>query len=147
MSSLEKAIEIAALAHAGQKDKGGHPYILHPIRVMMSLKDHVANESLLMVAVLHDVLEDTGHYVLRDLDRAGFSVVVIEAVMAITRKKSESYMDYIQRLAKNPLAKHVKIMDLQDNMDLSRIQNPGPKDFERQEKYSVALDYLRRNNP
>lgn len=134
MSTIEKALIIAAKAHEGQTDKAGLPYILHPLRVMMTME----NETTMMAAILHDVIEDTP-YTLEDLWKEEFPVDVIDAVDALTRKEKEDYMDYVKRLTVNPIAKVIKIADLKDNMNLARIESPSPKDIERTELYRKAL--------
>ena len=135
--NLEQAISIASLAHEGQLDKGGEPYILHPLRVMMKLKDKKQR----IVAVLHDVIEDTN---VTDIDLVvkGLSLELINAVLTLTRNKSESYDDYIDRISKDEFAIEVKLADLEDNMDMSRIKNPTPKDYERVVKYGKAREKL-----
>ncbi len=140
MSTLEKAIEIAAKAHAGQIDKAGQPYILHPLRMMLSVS-RVAQ----IPAVLHDVVEDT-KVTLNDLQKAGFSEEVIEVVGLLTKtstdKSDTAYFEYLSRVAKNPIAREVKLADLRDNMDPSRIANPTEKDLKRMEKYKRAFAML-----
>ena len=130
---LEKAKEIAEKAHAGQVDKGGHPYILHPIRVM----ERCETEETKIIAILHDVMEDTD-YTLEDLRKEGFANEILEALICLTHLEREGYMEYIERVCQNPLAVRVKYADLQDNMDLSRIPNPTEKDHARLEKYKKA---------
>lgn len=134
MSTLERAIEIAAKAHTGQKDKANLPYILHPIRVMLAQKD---NDSRI-VAVLHDVVEDTD-WTIEQLSKEGFSQTILDAIVSVTRIKEESYEEFVLRAMKNPIGRSVKRADLEDNLDLSRIPNPQEKDFKRLEKYSAAL--------
>ena len=138
-ATLERAIEIAATTHAGQKDKGGAPYILHPLRVML----RVAPGAQQIVAVLHDVVEDSdGKISFDDLAREGFSQEVIDGVRAVTRIDGESYEDFISRAALNPVGKAVKLADLAENSDLSRIEAPTQKDLERVEKYRRAIKRL-----
>ena len=135
----ERAIEIASTTHAGQTDKGGAPYILHPLRVML----HVAPGAQQIVAVLHDVVEDSeGKITFDDLAREGFSQEVIDGVRAVTRIDGESYEDFIARAALNPVGKAVKLADLAENSDLSRIEAPTQKDLERVEKYRRAIKRL-----
>lgn len=134
---LEKAIEIAVKAHKGQKDKAGEVYILHPIRVMLKGKTPEAK----ICGILHDVLEDTD-VTKEELRAEGFSDEIIETLDCVSRKSSESYEEFILRICKNPLAVQVKLADLEDNMDLSRIPSPGPKDFARLEKYKKAKEVL-----
>ncbi|MDN2705201.1 GTP pyrophosphokinase [Janthinobacterium sp. SUN100] len=137
--TLERAIEIAAATHAGQTDKGGAPYILHPLRVML----RIAPGAQQIVAVLHDVVEDSdGKITFDDLAREGFSREVIDGVRAVTKIAGESYEDFIARAALNPVGKAVKLADLAENSDLSRIGAPTQKDLERVEKYRRAMGYL-----
>lgn len=137
MSTLEKAIELAARYHAGQLDKGGLPYILHPLAVMMA----VDGERAKMVAVLHDILEDTA-LTEADLHDAGFASDIVDAVLALTRQPGESRMDSARRLAVNPLAREVKLADIRHNMDVSRIAQPGAKDNERLAEYRAVEAFL-----
>lgn len=137
MSTLNRAIEIASAAHAGQLDKGGHPYIMHPIRVMLAMDDEEAR----IVAVLHDVLEDCPDFVWM-VEGAGFSRTVLRALTALTRLPGESYGDFITRVAVNPLARKVKVADMRDNMDLSRIPNPTELDRARVMKYERYVEVL-----
>lgn len=130
---LEKAAKLAEKAHQGQVDKGGQPYILHPGRVM----EQCETETEKIVALLHDVMEDTP-YTLEDLRQEGFSEEVLEALLCLTHREGEPYMAYIGRVCENPLAARVKYADLQDNMDLRRIPEPTERDFARLEKYKGA---------
>ena len=140
LGTLERAIEIAAAIHAGQTDKGGAPYILHPLRVML----RVARGAQQIVAVLHDVVEDSdGKITFDDLAREGFSREVIDGVRAVTKIDGESYEAFIARAALDPVGKAVKLADLAENSDLSRIDRPTQKDLERVEKYRRAMEYLR----
>lgn len=137
--TLERAIEIAAATHAGQTDKGGAPYILHPLRVML----RVAPGTQQIVAVLHDVVEDSdGNVTFDDLVREGFSQEVIDGVRAVTKVEGESYEAFIARAALNPVGKAVKLADLAENSDLSRIDRPSQKDLERVGKYRRAIQQL-----
>lgn len=133
---LEKALKIAYTAHKDQVDKGGNPYYLHPIYIALNMQ----TEAQKVVALLHDVVEDTG-ITLNDLWRQGFPECVIEAVDAITRK-GESYEAYIQKVKKNELARAVKIVDLKHNLDTSRLKKITEKDLRRVEKYKKALAIL-----
>jgi len=135
--NLEQAISIASLAHEGQLDKGGEPYILHPLRVMMKLKD----EKQRIVAVLHDVIEDTditSFYLLKQ----GFDYELTNHILTLTRRKDENYDEYINRISKDEFAIQIKLADLEDNMDMSRIKKPTGKDHERVEKYGKARERL-----
>jgi len=130
MSTLERAIEIAAQAHSGQRDKGGEPYILHPLRVMMRM----ATEDERIVAVLHDVVEDP-EMTLERLRSEGFSAAVVAAIEALTKLPGEDRLQAATRAARNPLARKVKLADNAENSDLGRIPDPTPKDHERLEQY------------
>ena len=133
MNYVDKAFGIARKAHEGQFDKSGKPYIEHPKRVA----EGVHGEAAKAVAYLHDVIEDTD-VELEDLRKAGIPEEVIVAVEAMTHRDGEDYFDYIERLKKNPLAREVKQADLNHNMDMSRIPDPGEADYKRLEKYKEA---------
>lgn len=137
MNMLNKAIEIAAKAHAGQVDKGGAPYILHPIRVMLNCESEAAK----VCAALHDVIEDT-NITLDDLRAEGFIDEIITILDCLTKRADESYDNFIDRVLSNETACRVKLADLADNMDLTRIQNPTTKDEERIKKYNQAADRI-----
>ena len=140
MSTLERAIEIAANGHAGQVDKAGAPYILHPLRVMLGLK---TNEERI-VAVLHDVAEDVPGWTFERLRQEGFSEEVIAALDSVTKRaeEEEDYDAFVRRAAANPIGRRVKMADLRDNCDLSRIAEPTAKDHERIAKYRRAIAWL-----
>jgi len=137
---LNKAIEIAAKAHAGQFDKGGNPYILHPLRVLLNFCE-CENEATKICAVLHDVVEDSD-ITLADLKVEGFSEEVITALDCLSRRENEKYEDFISRVLTNEMACKVKNGDLADNMDLTRIPNPTSEDVERIKRYSEASDRI-----
>jgi len=130
---LEIAISIAVVAHTAEKDLGGDFYILHPLRVMAKMKS--TDEKI--VAVLHDVIEAGNN-----LEHYGFSRTVMSALDHISRRKGESYPDYIKRAAKNYIARRVKIADLEDNMDVRRLCVLTEKDHKRLTKYQEAWAYL-----
>ena len=138
MSTLEKAIRIAAEAHAGQLDKAGKPYVLHCVRVM--IRGSTIEENI--VGVLHDVVEDTG-WSCDSLRQAGFSEVVVQAVAALTRQPEMTYEDFISQVTRNPIARQVKLFDLEDNMDLSRLESPTAEDLVRRDKYQAAYEFLK----
>lgn len=137
MATVEDAVSIAARAHRGQKDKAGAPYLLHPLRMMMRMD----TEAAMMAAVLHDVVEDT-EWTLERLREAGFSEEVLEAVDCLTHREGESYQEFVERVRTNPIARRVKVADLEDNMNVRRINQLGPKDLERMEKYHRAWRVL-----
>ncbi len=138
MSTLERAIVIAAEGHAGQLDKAGNPYVLHPLRVMLRLD---TNEERI-AGVLHDVVEDCG-WTIDDLREEGFSAAVLRAVEAVTKREGERYDHFVARAAADPIGRRVKLADLEDNSDLGRISNPTAKDHARIEKYQRAIRTIR----
>jgi len=138
MSTLERAIAIAAEAHAGQLDKAGVPYILHPIRVMLRCSGAAER----IVAVLHDVVEDT-RWTLDGLRAEGFSEEVLRALDSVTHRASESYEEFVRRAGADPVGRIVKIHDIEDNSDLSRLPQVTERDQARLEKYQRALAVLR----
>jgi len=134
---LERAIRIAVNAHAGQKDKAGAPYILHPLRVMMKM----AGDIEMIAAVLHDVIEDTA-CTLDKLRREGFPEEIITALDYLTRREAETYPDFIKRVKENALALRVKLADLEDNMNADRLPLITEKDRQRLAKYREAFACL-----
>ncbi len=138
MGTLERAIELAAKAHAGQVDKGGQPYILHPIQVML----RVTGTEARIAAVLHDIVEDAD-FTIEELRKEGFSESVLEAVAALTKQEGERRIDAASRVAGNKIARSVKLADITENMDLSRIENPSEKDYERVKDYVDVMKILR----
>jgi (p)ppGpp synthase/HD superfamily hydrolase len=135
MSTLERAIAIAAKAHAGQIDKGGSPYILHTLRVMLSLT--ALDERI--VGVLHDVCEDCPGWTLDRLRGEGFEEHIIEALKSVTKRENEDYRSFVLRASANLIGRRVKLADMRDNVDLSRISTPTEGDFQRVEKYREAI--------
>ena len=132
--------DLATSAHKNQVDKGGNSYIEHPLRVMKQMTTDVAR----IVAVLHDVIEDSD-YGFDDLIAAGFSEEIVSAIVVLTKKKEVSYKNYLRAIKTNPIAIAVKLADLQDNMDLTRLPTITEKDTERQKKYSKAVAMLKNN--
>lgn len=143
MATIDRAIMIASIAHAGQKDKADKPYILHPLRVMLTVaSDKYATDEQKIVAVLHDVIEDT--YVQeQQLRENGFSEDIINAIKSVTKIKGESRMDAAKRAKQNTIGRVVKLADLKDNMDLSRIANPTAKDLSRVAEYEEVQKFLK----
>jgi len=139
---LQQAIQLAKKYHEGQVDKAGKPYFLHPQTVASLVDDLDAK----IVAYMHDLIEDTP--VTKEfLLECGFDEYIVDAVEMLTHKdKTDDYFDYVRGVAKNPLAKKVKIADLTTNSDLSRLDNPTKTDFERAEKYKKALQILQEKN-
>ena len=137
--NLEKAIEIAQEAHKGVKDKGGHDYINNPIRVMHAM----SNDQEKIVAILHDVVEDSD-WTFDRLKEEGFEDSVIESLRCVTKySEEEDYQEFIKRAATNKIATKVKMADIEDNLDLSRLGTLTEKDLTRIEKYKKALKYLK----
>jgi (p)ppGpp synthase/HD superfamily hydrolase len=132
MATLEKAIEIAARVHAGAVDKAGEPYIFHPLRIMMRMSSMEAK----IVAVLHDVVEDSSETI-DSLRQEGFSEEILAALDGVTDRKhlGESYEDFVERASKNPISREVKIGDLEDNMNMLRLDKVEKKQMDRLEKY------------
>ena len=136
---LDRAITLAVAAHAGQTDRAGQPYILHPLRVMLA----VEHPDERIVAVLHDVVEDSA-VTLDDLAKVGFSATVIEAIDSVTKREGESYPQFVARAGQNMIGRTVKLADLRDNSDLNRIgqQNMTEADWDRHLKYTKAIEQL-----
>ncbi|HEV2147954.1 MAG TPA: HD domain-containing protein [Longimicrobiaceae bacterium] len=132
-ASLEDAIALAVEAHRGQKDRAGAPYILHPLRMMF----RVETDAEKIVAVLHDVVEDTD-WTLDDLRAEGFPEDVVTAVDHLTRREGEDYDEFVRRAAAHPVARRVKIADLEDNMDVRRTGTVTDDDTERLTRYHRA---------
>ena len=132
----ELALQIAQKAHAGQVDKAGKDYILHPMTVASYMDTDIEKT----IAYLHDVLEDTDVTV--DALRKIFPNEIVDTLITLTHRKDESYFEYIQRVSKSKLAKKVKVADLLHNLDITRIKEPTKQDYERLEKHKKAIIYL-----
>lgn len=140
---IRRAFEIARAAHANQVDKAGVDYINHPLTVAANVGE---NFSAIIVALLHDVVEDTG----KTFDELRREVPLTDeefaALKLLTHDEKIPYLDYVKRIATNKLATKVKLADLRHNSDITRIKNPAAKDFERVEKYRRALKILEATN-
>lgn len=134
---IDIALAIARKAHAGQVDKAGVDYIQHPLYVASQVK----TEQEKAVALLHDVLEDSD-ITAADLLAYGLSNEVVTAVQTLTKKKGQSYQDYLEKVKSNNLARVVKLADLKHNSDLSRLKTVSNTDYERVKKYKNAIRYL-----
>jgi (p)ppGpp synthase/HD superfamily hydrolase len=134
---IDIALAIARKAHAGQVDKAGVDYIQHPLYVASQVK----TEQEKAVALLHDVLEDSD-ITAADLLAYGLSNEVVTAVQTLTKKKGQSYQDYLEKVKSNNLARVVKLADLKHNSDLSRLKSVSDTDRERVKKYKNAIRYL-----
>ena len=132
-----KAMQIAYAAHHGQVDKGGVPYIFHP----MHLAEQMQDEYSTCVALLHDVVEDTD-VTLEQLAQL-FPKEVTDAVAAMTHGKDEPYLAYVARVKQNPIAKAVKLADLRHNSDESRMPDASPEKLNYfRNKYAKAFEIL-----
>ena len=129
----KKALKLCFEAHKDQVDKSGMPYVFHPFH----LAEQMTDEDTTVVALLHDVVEDTS-YTLEDLKRLGFSDRVIEAVALMTHEEGVPYLDYVRRIRENPIAKAVKLADIDHNSDASRLDPNDPRIPYWQEKYAAA---------
>ncbi|MDC6462884.1 hypothetical protein PQZ41_02730 [Planktomarina temperata] len=150
--NLENAIKIAVEAHTGQMDKGGNPYILHPLRVMLSLD----KEEERIVGVLHDVVEDCAGWSWERLEAEGFSEEIIQALKSVSKTPEEEaeyrslsedqklnhYLQFIERAKANKIGRQVKAADIKDNLDISRIDDITQKDIHRLNRYKAALKLI-----
>lgn len=134
---LDLAIKVAAEAHAGQVDKGGKPYINHSQAVAASL----INTEYKIVAYLHDVCEDTS-ITFDDFSDMGFTYRIVNSIRLLTKSDKLTYEEYLRRLRMDSCARAVKMADLKHNMDITRIPDPGEKDYARIEKYKKSLAFL-----
>jgi (p)ppGpp synthase/HD superfamily hydrolase len=140
LSLVERAVRRALEAHAGQKEENGRPYVLHPLRLMLRMD----SEQEMAAAVLHDVVEDTGT-TLEELRAEGFPERVLAAVALLTHdKKNVSYRRYVERIASDPLARKIKLADLEDNLDVRRLARLGVRETLRLKRYYEAWQRLSR---
>lgn len=135
----KKALAMCFEAHRDQVDKSGLPYVFHPFHLAEQMDD----EASVCVALLHDVMEDTD-YTVDDIRVLGMPAAVIEALLLLTHDASEPYLDYVARVARNPLAAKVKRADLRHNSDLSRLDEVTDLDRARVGKYQKALAIIDR---
>ena len=133
----KKALKLCFEAHKAQLDKSGMPYVFHPFHLAEQMKD----ETTTVVALLHDVIEDTD-YTFNDLIAMGFDGAIIDAIELMTHEEGVPYMDYVEKIKPNPIARVVKLADLRHNSDLSRLDAPTEKDKMRVEKYRKAIVLL-----
>lgn len=136
----KKAIKVMFEAHKDQVDKNGMPYVFHPFH----LAEQMTDENSTVVALLHDVIEDTD-YTLKDLKNMGFSNEVCEALFFLKHDDNIPYEKYIEKIKTNNLAAIVKLADLKHNSDLSRLDYVGERELQRAEKYKNAIDVLENN--
>ena len=133
----KKALTLCFEAHKDQVDKTGLPYVFHPFH----LAEQMTDEYTTVCALLHDVIEDTD-YTWPDLQKMGFPHEILEALKLLTHEESVPYMEYVQKIAENPIATKVKIADLRHNSDLSRLDTIDEWAINRTQKYQKALDFL-----
>lgn len=133
----KQAMKLSFDAHKEQKDKSGLPYVYHPFH----LAEQMTDEETAIVALLHDVAEDTDLTV-DDIQKMGFSEAVCNALRMLTHDEGIPYMDYVAKVKENPIAKAVKLADLRHNSDLSRLDDVTEEDLERVEKYKAAIELL-----
>ena len=133
----KKALKLSFEAHKNQIDKSGMPYVYHPFH----LAEQMQTEEETIVALLHDVIEDTD-YTIDDIKASGFSDQVIEALMLMTHDESVPYMDYVKTIKNNSIATEVKLADLKHNSDLSRFDKIDEKAIKRVQKYAEAVFLL-----
>ena len=134
----KRALKLCFKAHKDQLDKSGLPYVFHPFHLAEQMDD----ENSTIVALLHDVAEDS-NYTLKDIRGMGFGKDVIDALTLLTHDESEDYMSYVKKIAGNPLARKVKLADLAHNSDVTRLNHePGEKDLQRLRKYEKAKELL-----
>ena len=135
----KKAMQICFDAHKEQRDKSGLPYVFHPFH----LADQMEDENTTIVALLHDLVEDTP-YTLTDLEAMGFPQAAIDAIALMTHADDVPYMDYVAKIKENPIARAVKLADLRHNSDTTRLDTVTDKDLARVEKYRAAMELLLR---
>ena len=133
----KRAINLMFDQHRDQRDKSGLPYVFHPWHVAESMPDEITT----VVALLHDVVEDT-QLTIEDLRQMGYPKEVTEALALMTHEKGTDYFEYVKRLAVNPIARMVKLSDLKHNSDLTRMDEITDKVLRRREKYMKAIEYL-----
>ncbi len=133
----KKALSLCFLAHKDQTDKSGMPYVFHPFHLAEQMEDELTT----VVALLHDVVEDS-EYTLDDLTQMGFPAEVTDAVAMMTHAEGVPYLDYVAKIKENPIARKVKLADLRHNSDTSRLEHVDAKALARVEKYAAAIRLL-----
>jgi len=133
----KKALKLCFEAHKEQTDKSGMPYVFHPFH----LAEQMADEATTVVALLHDVVEDT-ELTFEDLEKQGFGGEIISALKLLTHNDDTPYMDYVAKIKNNKIATKVKLADLRHNSDLSRLSVVDEKALERKAKYEKAIKFL-----
>lgn len=133
----KKALKLCFEAHKEQVDKSGMPYVFHPFH----LAEQMETEETTIVALLHDVVEDTD-YTIEDLTNMGFAKDVTDAIALMTHADGVEYMDYVRKIKDNPIAKAVKLADLKHNSDVTRLDVVDEKALNRKDKYVKAIKLL-----
>ena len=136
-ANTKKALKLCFDAHKEQLDKSGLPYVFHPFH----LAEQMESENTTIVALLHDVVEDTD-YTFADLEKMGFSKEVIDALKLLTHDPAIPYMEYVSKIKGNAIAKEVKLADLMHNSDVTRLDVVDEKAKKRREKYLKAIELL-----
>ena len=139
-SMTKMALKLCFEAHKDQLDKSGLPYVFHPFH----LAEQMTDEDTTVVALLHDVVEDSG-YTITDLREMGFSEAVVSAIELMTHDPNVPYMEYVAAIKTNPIAKKVKLADLKHNSDISRLDHVTARDLARAEKYKSAIELLQKD--
>jgi guanosine-3',5'-bis(diphosphate) 3'-pyrophosphohydrolase len=137
MATLQKAISLAVEHHSSQIDKAGLPYILHPMRVMLGCKTDEERQ----IAIMHDLVEDTS-VTLEFLVQEGFSQTVVDGVDCLTRRHGETYAEFINRCCENKIAIDIKLLDIADNMDATRLDALSETELDRLKRYHKARAVL-----
>ena len=133
----KRALKLCFAAHKDQTDKSGLPYVFHPFHLAEQMPDELTT----VVALLHDVVEDTP-YTLEDLAKLGFPQKVLSSLARLTHDPSVPYLDYVAALKEDPIARQVKLADLRHNSDLTRLDHVDDKARQRAEKYAAAIRLL-----
>ena len=136
----KQAIRLCFDAHKDQVDKSGIPYVLHPFHLAEQMVDEITT----VVALLHDVVEDTD-YTLEDIRALGFPEEVVAALTLLTHDPAVPYMEYVARIGRDPVARAVKLADLGHNSDITRLDRVTQKDLDRVEKYREAMRILEKS--
>lgn len=133
----KKAMKLCFAAHKDQEDKSGLPYVFHPFHLAEQMPDELTTAA----ALLHDVVEDTA-YTFSDLQNMGFPTAVLDALALLTHEAEVPYLEYVEKLKDNPIARAVKLADLRHNSDLSRLDRVDERALKRVEKYRKAIELL-----
>lgn len=133
----KKALKLCFEAHKEQVDKSGMPYVFHPFH----LAEQMTDETTTVVALLHDVVEDT-ELTFDDLEKQGFGEEIISVLKLLTHNDDTPYMDYVAKIKNNKIATAVKLADLRHNSDLTRLDVVDEKALKRKEKYEKAIKLL-----